>query len=233
MAAFDWAAQVYDGKVTATEARKVLADDHGLNHGSAGDLIAIFRRMMQAEAFKRSLSESALTYFLDQIKARRGIEAAGRAATSAQKHVEYYESHFNTKRPGFRRIITAFRAEFPSSTSQTLEDLESTLRKDIESALKDSHAARLERLKKASKTPETKLVEVRWLTRNPDVVAEVLYRADGFCEQCKSPAPFLKKSNGQPHLEVHHVVPLADGGQDTIENSKALCPNCHRRAHYG
>jgi len=26
---------------------------------------------------------------------------------------------------------------------------------------------------------------------------------------------------------------LANGGSDTIENTIALCPNCHREFHYG
>jgi 5-methylcytosine-specific restriction protein A len=32
---------------------------------------------------------------------------------------------------------------------------------------------------------------------------------------------------------VHHRVRLADGGDDTTDNAVALCPNCHRKAHYG
>jgi 5-methylcytosine-specific restriction protein A len=32
-------------------------------------------------------------------------------------------------------------------------------------------------------------------------------------------------------LECHHVVWLAEGGDDHIENTVALCPNCHRRMH--
>jgi 5-methylcytosine-specific restriction protein A len=26
---------------------------------------------------------------------------------------------------------------------------------------------------------------------------------------------------------------LSTGGEDTLENAIALCPNCHRRAHFG
>jgi len=26
-------------------------------------------------------------------------------------------------------------------------------------------------------------------------------------------------------------LPLAEGGPDTVENTVALCPNCHRRCH--
>ena len=47
------------------------------------------------------------------------------------------------------------------------------------------------------------------------------------------PAPFLKRSDGTPYLEVHHDVRLADGGADTVRNARALCPNCHGDAHHG
>ncbi|HXU34436.1 MAG TPA: HNH endonuclease [Thermoanaerobaculia bacterium] len=34
-------------------------------------------------------------------------------------------------------------------------------------------------------------------------------------------------------MEVHHRIRLAYGGEDTVENAVALCPNCHREAHHG
>jgi 5-methylcytosine-specific restriction protein A len=55
-------------------------------------------------------------------------------------------------------------------------------------------------------------------------------RADGICQLCNRPAPF-KNRDGEPFLEIHHIIPLAEGGQDSIENVVALCPNCHRRMH--
>ena len=48
--------------------------------------------------------------------------------------------------------------------------------------------------------------------RSPHVVALVLRRAAGVCEQCRGPAPFARVSDGTPFLEVHHDVPLANGG---------------------
>ena len=69
--------------------------------------------------------------------------------------------------------------------------------------------------------------------RNPDVVAEVLARANGVCEGCGERAPFIRASDGTPYLEVHHVVMLADGGDDTVDNALGLCPNCHRKRHFG
>ncbi|WP_256325004.1 HNH endonuclease signature motif containing protein [Nitrosomonas sp. Nm132] len=43
----------------------------------------------------------------------------------------------------------------------------------------------------------------------------------------------MRKHDGSPYLEVHHKIPLAFGGEDTVVNAIALCPNCHREAHYG
>ena len=68
--------------------------------------------------------------------------------------------------------------------------------------------------------------------RRPDVKAWVLRQALGRCELCASPAPFQSMA-GLPYLEHHHVVQLAHGGSDTVENSVAVCPNCHRRLHHG
>lgn len=59
----------------------------------------------------------------------------------------------------------------------------------------------------------------------------ILQEANGTCEDCDAPAPFITR-DGFPYLEVHHVIRLADQGPDTPENTIALCPNCHRRLHH-
>ncbi|WP_319025684.1 HNH endonuclease [Acidithiobacillus caldus] len=100
--------------------------------------------------------------------------------------------------------------------------------------------AEVERLKKAppkapppgNKKPATSQSPVTQFIRDPAVVAWVLAEAAGICEWCGLPAPFTREE-GSPFLEVHHVLRLADGGEDTIYNTVALCPNCHRELHYG
>jgi len=75
---------------------------------------------------------------------------------------------------------------------------------------------------------ETEVVE-----RDPQVKRWVLDSANGICELCDNPAPFLSKSPGhRPYLEVHHVVPLKMDGSDTVCNAVALCPNCHMQCHH-
>lgn len=93
-------------------------------------------------------------------------------------------------------------------------------------------AARNARLKVAPKVPATITVSSTVFIRNPDVVAEVLLRAKGVCERCGAAAPF-KRKDGSPFLEVHHLRPLSKGGEDTVKNAQAQCPNCHRECHFG
>jgi 5-methylcytosine-specific restriction enzyme A len=59
----------------------------------------------------------------------------------------------------------------------------------------------------------------------------VLRRADGRCEGCGASAPF-QTPDGRPYLEPHHTRRLSDGGPDHPVWVIAVCPTCHRRAHY-
>lgn len=103
----------------------------------------------------------------------------------------------------------------------------------VKAALDGPESERKERLKNASPEPRKVWRMVAVYVRNPDVVAEVLHRATGNCEACGEAAPFIRSSNGTPYLEVHHRTQLSDGGDDTVENAVALCPNCHRKKHFG
>jgi 5-methylcytosine-specific restriction protein A len=67
--------------------------------------------------------------------------------------------------------------------------------------------------------------------RSSAVRTYVLKRADGVCEACGKEAPF-QTDKGRPYLEPHYIRRLSDGGPDDPNWVIALCPNCHRRAHY-
>jgi 5-methylcytosine-specific restriction protein A len=68
--------------------------------------------------------------------------------------------------------------------------------------------------------------------RSLRIHAYILRRANGQCEGCKARAPFLKPDR-TAYLEPHHTTRLADDGPDHPATIIALCPNCHRRSHYG
>ncbi|WP_319525956.1 HNH endonuclease [uncultured Desulfosarcina sp.] len=55
-------------------------------------------------------------------------------------------------------------------------------------------------------------------------------RSNGVCQLCDRTAPFCNKMN-EPYLELHHIRALGQGGADTIANTVALCPNCHKKMH--
>lgn len=104
--------------------------------------------------------------------------------------------------------------------------------KAIEASLRDK-AGRAKRLAAAPKLPKQRVSVQQVFVRNADVVAAVLERARGKCEICGEAAPFMSRKTRRPYLEVHHKKRLALGGEDTVENAIATCPNCHRESHYG
>jgi 5-methylcytosine-specific restriction endonuclease McrA len=135
------------------------------------------------------------------------------------------------------RSYLDFLGSQPTASTQTkrrtYKEYEEEHNRQVRKSLKDSSKNRKERLSKASKKPEHEVVTAIVYRRNQDVVAEVLLRANGKCEDCGKDAPFKRRKNGEPYLEVHHIVPLSEDGDDTVDNAMALCPNCHREAHYG
>lgn len=112
-------------------------------------------------------------------------------------------------------------------------DYAAELRDAVKRSERSTEAERQKRLATASRLPERMQLLSTGFRRNADVIVEVLKRAAGICDRCKKPAPFKRKSDGTPFLEVHHWTPLSNSGEDTIENAGALCPNCHREAHFG
>lgn len=78
--------------------------------------------------------------------------------------------------------------------------------------------------------PRKRTISTTTYERNVYVSEYTKKRAGGYCQLCHSASPFLDKE-GNPYLETHHIVWLSKGGKDTIDNTVALCPNCHRKMH--
>jgi len=78
--------------------------------------------------------------------------------------------------------------------------------------------------------PQKKDVSISSYARNIYIAEFVKRNAQGICQLCKENAPFKNKS-GIPYLESHHIKWLSKGGEDSIQNTIALCPNCHKKMH--
>ena len=81
-----------------------------------------------------------------------------------------------------------------------------------------------------SHTPEKRDIKTTGYKRSSAVVAFTRERAKGICQLCGQPAPF-EDLQGNPYLEIHHVIWLGRKGPDKVENAVALCPNCHSKMH--
>jgi 5-methylcytosine-specific restriction enzyme A len=122
---------------------------------------------------------------------------------------------------------------FTLASTETEDSSNLRLANEIATARTLDADALQRRLESAPRQPERVQIVSIGYRRNADVIVAVLNRADGFCELCRNPAPFTRRADETPYLEVHHRVPPAEGGEDSVENALALCPNCHREAHYG
>ena len=58
--------------------------------------------------------------------------------------------------------------------------------------------------------------------RNVDWIYQCYQRDDGVCQICQRP-----KTN----LVAHHIIPLKDCGEDTLDNLITICKDCERE-HY-
>lgn len=229
-AAEEIAREVYDKQLSITEGASLLAETHGLNINSARDFINDYKCMMQGKVFQRAMSAPAIDYFLTQIRNRRGPKYHALAVSAVDQHINYYEQLRKTKLRSMRLILDGHRKD---SAPLPLSEHDASFNEAVQHSLNDTSAKRKARLADAPKIPTKVPVITYAFVRNPDVVAEVLLRASGRCERCNQVAPFKRKKDSQPYLEVHHKVQLSKGGEDTVENALALCPNCHRYLHYG
>lgn len=230
-AAFDLAKLVRAEKISLKEAKKSLVNKYAMNENSAVDYINTLKPMLEGKIYTRTLSQAGTEIYLSRIQSEFGVDSLSFALEAVRRHLVYYAEKGNSKLPGTQAIYDEYLSELSKAVDHG--EWHYFLERQANLAAKDKSSERVERLAGARKTPAVVQVTSSVYVRNPDVVAETLARANGLCEFCNAPAPFRRKKDNTPYLEVHHKVRLADGGEDTVSNAVALCPNCHREAHYG
>jgi hypothetical protein len=83
------------------------------------------------------------------------------------------------------------------------------------------------------KRPIAKVGTTRAYERDPVVVAIAKLRADFKCEIPGCQYPTFVAADDHPYCEVYHIDPLAEGGEDTLDNVACMCPGHHSEAHHG
>ena len=229
--AYAQAKRVLSGELTISDAKSNVANTTGMNEGSAHGYINTFLKIMDGTGYTRTINAYGTDYYLTNIKNDYGREALLNAIASIKKHLEYYEGVGKSSQPKIHAILEEHIKTLGATS--TLNEVNSNFNKQVLLSLTDNAETRKSRLLAAKKKPREIEVKTKVYARNPDVVAEVLSRAKGVCEKCNQPAPFIRAKDKTPYLEVHHVIQLAHGGDDSVDNALALCPNCHREQHYG
>lgn len=175
---------------------------------------------------------------LDPDDSRKGMSAGGRMTE------DIWNEFYRPEKSGLD--VTLLESELARlwhipNASQPFSEIKTIVQKSIETADKFTKTMTLPELEQAvakrTKSIATKPNKKRAITtvyeRDPWLVALRRARADNHCEvpNCAYPA-FLAK-DGSDYCEVHHIVPLSDGGSDTLENMICLCPSHHVEAHRG
>lgn len=112
--------------------------------------------------------------------------------------------------------------------SEAFKSYENTRKAKVQTLTKDELKAKAKESSK--KAASSRNVTTTTYVRDQSISEYAKKCAEGICQLCGKPAPF-KDKNGSPYLESHHIIWLAAGGADSVDNTIALCPNCHRKMH--
>lgn len=227
--AYELARIIYQQDISQTEARDVLIEKFNMNPSSAYGYIRAISSLFRGGLITRTINTSAVEYILENVADDLGTAVANNVVQGLWLHIEYYEKKTRGIHKALRQILSSHVQEKENNSFESVVEFNERV---IEAALLDQNA-RMQKIELADKKPKCVVVQTVGYTRNQHIVAERLFRANGKCDHCGNTAPFIRKTTRKPYLEVHHIIPLAEGGYDELENTMALCPNCHREAHLG
>lgn len=88
----------------------------------------------------------------------------------------------------------------------------------IDAAQTATHNLRIIAKQHSTNTPRVSTAQVQQIYRDPYIAEYAKRIANGICQLCGCPAPFLDQK-GKPYLESHHIQWLSQGGADSIDST--------------
>ena len=182
-------------------------------------------------AQNRTLAESAsngVAVHLCEVFATNEYTYLGRAMLAGEPYQQVQPDREGKSRRVWMFPLRVVDGDGPAAVPATTVQQAAAARERAARRLGDEELAQRARAaaREAGRRPTTSMS----YERDPYVSELARRRADGSCHLCQQPAPFRSKK-GEPYLETHHIVWLSQGGEDSIANTVALCPNCLRRVH--
>ncbi|MBU3196001.1 hypothetical protein KPL26_04880 [Clostridium algidicarnis] len=103
--AYEIIKMVHCGNLTRNEAKYKIADETGMNAGSAGDYVTNFLAMMEGQRYTRTMNTYATRYLLENIRLEFGEEQFQKALEATKEHVKYYNGLKNGTLHSIQNII--------------------------------------------------------------------------------------------------------------------------------
>lgn len=216
--------KMYDDRIEITkEGNEIL---HYTGMGKNGDQD---REFSQNKTLNDSNINGVKVYLFEKFNKEFGFTFRG--------HVKLIEEPYQERQIGedkLERWVWMFPLQILNKEiivyEKELKNLQSDKEERVEKETKVLSLDELEKLARKAKVVGSRKTYTKSYTRDPYVAAYVKRRAKGICDLCEKKAQFNDKK-GNPYLECHHVEFLSEGGEDTIENTVALCVVCHKKQH--
>jgi len=179
----------------------------------------------------KTLAESnsnGVTVYLFEIYERGKYTYQGEISLVSKPYTELQPDKHNDQRKVYIFPLQLKNGQKPALINEKL--IVEKLEKQEKKVRHISNEELLEKIKSVPQYAGQRQVSSSIYERNPLIAEYARRRANGICELCEKDAPFRKKDN-TPYLEIHHIEWLSKGGRDAIENTVALCPNCHKKMH--
>lgn len=205
---------------------------------------------------QNSNNETIFVGYHKSSKRTRAFSTHIRTTTKAKtsEHIVYENSEKIKKYINQDRKYEDYREYFLNcnfyvvgeSKRDILLDIDPLLSKYIERLSNDEYQIIIENIirndeisyKKKKRIEEKKQRILKQYLRDPQVAAYSKQQANYKCESDPLHETFISEISKQQYVEAHHLIPMKyqnmfEQSLDIPENIVALCPNCHRKIHYG
>ena len=229
---------VFLGKMNRQEAINYLSKQFGMAVGSSGDFITNFQHMVHGKKYTRTFNEFSTDYFFTKISDDFELETYRNAIRAGYLHVEYYaQIPKGGNLRGIKKILDEHSRNIEALSVPDLFVRDSTsdeYQKKILKSIINNNSQDTIKEKKKTKTINGHSI----YPRNPAYAKKALNDANYSCEISSSHETFIQKFNQTNFTEAHHLVPLKyhsdfEVSLDIPANIISLCPNCHRKLHFG
>lgn len=185
------------------------------------------RQLRSGQRLDNFLNGKAVAYCLEKL-AEEGPYPLARGLRALLLSATFERSRGN--KPRGEKLIATYTQRLTEMDGLVAERLTAEIA--VTAAMNEFAVNGVPELPTSSAQPVRKQVTTWVIDRDPKIKAARLVLAKGTCGNCQNVGPFRTADDALPFLEVHHIKPLADGGLDNLDNTIALCPNCHRASHY-